>query len=69
MGSVEIRQHTDQNMMKPYVVKKAVEGDVIGFSEGDGNETGNPLCWLVSMQEQTEVVWIPKERWEELWNL
>ena len=37
MGAVEVRKHQDNNLLKPYLVKKAIEGDVIGFAEGDGN--------------------------------
>ena len=50
MGSVEIRRHNDFNLLKPFIVKKAIEGDVMGFAEGDDNMTGSPLTWLVSMQ-------------------
>ena len=49
MGAVEVRKHQDNNLLKPYLVKKAIEGDVIGFAEGDGNQSGSPLTWLVSM--------------------
>lgn len=30
MGSCEVRCHTEHNLMKPIVLKKAIEGDVVG---------------------------------------
>ena len=59
-GSIEIRRHKDTNLLKPFVVKKAIEGDILGFVEGDGNYSASPLSWLVSMQPDTEVVFISK---------
>lgn len=58
MGSVEIRSHKDFSLLKPIIVKKAIEGDIMGFAEGDNNLSGSPLTWLVSMQDQTEIVFI-----------
>ena len=49
MGSVEVRRHSNYALMKPYIVKKATEGDIIGFAEGDGNNSASPLTWFVSM--------------------
>ena len=31
MGSCEVRSHTQPNLLKPTVVKKAIEGDILGF--------------------------------------
>ena len=49
MGSIEIRRHNDNSLLKPFIVKKAIEGDILGFAAGDGNISGSPLTWLVSM--------------------
>ena len=49
MGSIEIRRHNNKQLLKPYIVKKAVEGDIIGFKEGDDNYTSSPLSWLVCL--------------------
>ena len=35
MGSIEIRKHNNNNLMKPFIVKKAIEGDVLGWADGD----------------------------------
>lgn len=69
MGSIEVRIHDSQNLLKPYVVKKAVEGDILGFAEGDRNASSGPLSWLIAMQDQTEVIYIQRENWHDLWNL
>ena len=36
MGSVEIRRHSNNDLMKPYTIKKAIEGDIFGWGQGDG---------------------------------
>ena len=71
MGAVEIRRHNDINLMKPYVVKKAIEGDIIGFTDDEDSRdnTASALTWLMSMQEQTEVLFISKELWPDIWTL
>ena len=52
MGAVEIRRHNDINLLKPYVVKKAIEGDIIGFVEDDSKDnTASALTWFMSMQD------------------
>ena len=58
MGSIEIRRHNDFSLLKPLIVKKAIEGDILGFAEGDHNLSSSPLTWFVSMQDQTEVICI-----------
>lgn len=50
-------------------MKKAIEGDILGFGEGDNNVSGSPLTWLISMQDQTEVLFIQKKDWDQLWGL
>jgi hypothetical protein len=69
MGSVEVRLHSNSNLMRPIIIKKATEGDIIGFSEGDGNVSASPLTWFISMQNNTEVIYIDQHDWTELWNL
>ena len=68
-GSLEIRKHSNKDLMKPYTIKKAIEGDIFGWGEGDGNQSTSPLAWFVSMQNETEVVFIKKRDWLKLWNI
>lgn len=49
MGSVEIRKHNNRDLLKPFVVKKAIEGDIIGWAEGDRADSSSPLSWIVVM--------------------
>ena len=49
MGAVEIRRHNNKDLMKPYIVKKAIEGDIIGWAEGDSSYSSSPLTWLIAM--------------------
>ena len=70
MGSCEVRSHTEHDLLKPIVLKKAIEGDVIGatFNE-DAKQVLSPLTWLLSMQDFTEVVFFSREDFKILWNL
>ena len=50
MGSIEVRKHDNTRPLRPYIVKKAIEGDIIGFADGDNCASSSPLAWLISMQ-------------------
>ena len=69
MGSIEIRRHNNKDLLKPYVVKKAVEGDILGWADGDCQYSSSPLSWLTVMQDNTEVIFIAKSDWDKLWGL
>ena len=69
MGSVEIRRHNNRNLLKPYIVKKAVEGDIIGYKDGDDNYSSSPLSWMTAMQNDTEVIFFNAEDFSELWGI
>ena len=70
MGSCEVRSHTQPNLLKIIVVKKAIEGDIVGclFNE-DMSKVMNPLTWLMSMQDQTEVLFLTPDDFKKLWYL
>lgn len=68
-GSVEIRRHNNKNLLKPFIVKKAIEGDVIGWSEGDCSYSSSPLTWIRAIQDDSEVIFICKNDWMQLWNM
>ena len=69
MGSLEVRKHNNKDLLKPYVVKKAIEGDIIGWAEGDGAYSSSPLSFVYVMQDNTEVIFIAKSDWNQLWGL
>ena len=59
MGSIEVRSHYIHDLMKPTVANKAIEGEILGFDGDSANiTTFSPLTWFVSMQDQTEIVFI-----------
>lgn len=68
-GSVEIRRHQNNDLLKPFIVKKAIEGDILGWSEGDCNYSSSPLSWIRAIQDDSEVVFVTKEDWQQIWNL
>jgi len=59
-GAVKISTHANANLLKPYAIRKAVEGDIIGFAAGDDDVTVNPLTWMVAFVDNTEVVYIDR---------
>ena len=69
MGSLEIRKHNNKDLLKPYVVKKAIEGDIIGWGKGDKRYSSSALSWIVSMQDNTEVIFFTKSDWNKIWGL
>ena len=70
MGSVEVRSHYIHDLMKPTVANKAIEGEILGFDGDTANTTTfSPLTWFVSMQDQTEIVFISQEDFKRLWVL
>ena len=56
-GSCEVRKHVQHDLLKPIILKKAVEGDILGAQfNDDAAEVMSPLTWLISMQDYTEVI-------------
>jgi hypothetical protein len=47
-GSIIIAKHPNTATGPAQIIKKVVEGDIIGFDEGDGGLTANPLSWFLS---------------------
>lgn len=68
-GSVEIRKHGNSDLLNPYIVKKAIEGDIIGWADGDENYSSSPLSWIVALQGNTEIIFIDDNDWLKLWNI
>jgi len=68
MGSIEVRSHNIHNLLKPTVLNKATEGEILGSKlDTANNAMMSPLTWLISMQEQTEVVYFSQEDFKKLW--
>lgn len=68
-GSIELRVHDKEDFLKPVAVRKVVEGDILGFSDGDGGISSCPLSWLVAMQTDTEVLFFEKKDFAKIWGL
>ena len=77
-GAIEIRHHNKkpsidnpdprtqrQSLLKPFTIHKAIEGDILGFDK----ISKNPLTWLISMQDETEVLLLNKKEFYSLFNL
>ena len=70
MGSCEISSHTEPNLLKPIVLKKAVEGEILGceFNEDKGRIL-SPLTWSISMQDNTEMLFLKHSDFKKLWYM
>ena len=64
MGSCEIRKHNNKNLLKPYIVKKAIEGDIVGWAEGDEAYSSSPLSWIFVMQDNKIILKEKKHSFE-----
>lgn len=47
-GAIIICKHPNTSTGPIQIIKKSVEGDIIGFDEGDGGLTANPLTWFLA---------------------
>ena len=65
-GSVIIRSHKD-SIMSPTIEAKYGKGKILGHESDDGI-TSNPQSWLLAYDEQTEILFFPKELFEGLWR-
>ena len=68
-GSVVIMRHSNNDVDGPRIIKKAFPGDIINFEEGDDGSTSNPLTWFRATQNSTELVFMDKDQFKELWKL
>ena len=66
-GGVYIKNHHIDNLSHPTLLHKATEGDILGFIEGDGGLTGNPLTWMITASH-SDILVIDKSDFIELWN-
>lgn len=68
-GAIIICKHPNTATGPTQIIKKSVEGDIIGFDEGDGGLTANPLTWFMAFQDGTEVVFLELDAFRDLWKL
>jgi len=70
-GAVMIKTHPGSDLTKPVTLHKALEGNILGFTEGEsfGGITLDNLTWLIVHGTQTEVVWMKRIDFDKLWNL
>lgn len=66
-GAVYIKNHNIDNLSHPTLLHKATEGDILGFMEGDGGLTGDPLTWMITFSH-SDILIIDKEDFLSLWN-
>ena len=70
MGSCEIRSHSVNDLLKPTIVKKAIAGDILGALQDQSKDLmRSPMTWLVSLQDQTEVIFFNYDDFKKLWFL
>jgi len=68
-GSIHIKRHPMENLGEPIFMQKAMEGDILGFNEGDDGQTNDPLTWMVTYSSVTEVLVMEKDDFLKLWDL
>lgn len=68
-GAILVKNHSMEDLSKPILLHKALEGSILGFMEGDDGLTGDPLTWMICYGSFTEVLWLEKNEFMDLWNL
>jgi hypothetical protein len=68
-GQVMFCKHPNSAEGRPYIIKKAFEGDIIGFFDGDDGLSASPLTWYITFTDATEIVWLEPEKFKELWKM
>jgi len=68
-GQVMFCKHPNTAEGKPFIIKKAFEGDIIGFFDGDNGVSASPLTWYITFTDATEIVWLEKDQFTELWKM
>lgn len=68
-GQIMFCKHPNSCDGNPVIVKRAYEGDIIGFIEGDNGLTNNPLTWYITITDHTEVIFLQVEQFMSLWRL
>lgn len=67
-GSLLICQHPHSPDGPTTLIKRAYEGDIIGFMEGDNGITCSPLTMIVTYDDATEIVFLDKPAFIKLWK-
>ena len=67
-GSLLICKHPNSPNGPTTLIKRAYEGEVIGFMEGDNGITCSPLTMIVTYEDATEIVFLEKQAFKKLWK-
>ena len=68
-GAILVKNHPMEDLSRPILLHKAMEGDILGFTEGDDGLTGDPLTWMIAFGNNTEVLFLEKDEFMALWCL
>lgn len=67
-GSVRVFSHQD-DIMDPATIGRFKAGRILGHGDTDKNITLHSQTWLVVFDPSTEIVFFPKDQFDELWSL
>lgn len=67
-GSVRIMSHRE-NILQPTTIGRYKPGRILGHGETDGHITLHSQTWLVVFDRSTEIVFFPKDKFDQLWRL
>lgn len=65
-GSLRVMNH-DADILSPETIGRYKAGRIIGHGETDNNITTHSQTWILSFDDMTEVVFLEKEVFDELW--
>lgn len=67
-GSVRIRSHQN-GILVPYTVGKYKVGQILGHGDSDNGLTTHAQTWFTAFDDDTEIVYFSKAKFDRLWNM
>ena len=66
-GLVETKVHSFGSRI-PKTHASLIEGDILGYMEGDNGRTTHVETWSIS-KSHTEVIWMSRDDFADLWQI
>ncbi len=67
VGTIFVLSHAEVDIMKPRLLFKCNEGQIIGNEDLDQGVSSHSESWLLTY-ENTEVIFFKKEHFQKIWD-
>jgi hypothetical protein len=62
-----VLSHAEEDTLKPRLLFKCIEGQIIGNEESDNGATSHSETWLLAY-ENSEVIFLKKDNFQKIWD-